>query len=71
MIEQNDTYGTHFSGGTYVRGWYIAGKYGRTSVNTASSPPKTMALKTSAVAKVLVDALAALLISDVELLLDL
>ena len=40
-------------------------------VKTAISALNTMALKTSAVTKVLVDALAALLISEVELELDL
>ena len=50
--------------GAYVRGWYIAGKYGRTTVKATISAPKTAALKTRAVTKVLVDALAALLMSE-------
>ncbi|OJT02988.1 hypothetical protein TRAPUB_6467 [Trametes pubescens] len=43
----------------YVRGWYIAGKKGRTRVKMPSSIPKTAALKTSAVMNVDVDALVA------------
>ena len=49
----------------------MAGKYGRTRVKTAISAPKTMALKTSEVTKVLVDALSALLMSELLVLLDL
>ena len=42
----------------------MAGKYGRTSVNAASSIPKTAKLNTSAVTKVSVDALVALSIDE-------
>lgn len=50
---------THVFLGMYVRGWYMAGKKGRTRVKMPSSIPKTAALKTSAVMNVDVDALVA------------
>lgn len=44
-------------GTIYVRGWYMAGKYGLKIVKAANSAPKTIALKTREVTKVEVDAL--------------